>query len=119
MSECLDKLATGPIIYTDTIRGQQTHRDDLWAVSTDELNAVHSLRERLARLEWAAKEVLAVGGNDFERFPLPQYMRRPFDTLAQVIADAARLPGPCLAKEHADPDGASGHDAAGIRPRFL
>lgn len=33
----LDKLYSRPILYTDTIKGEQTLRDDLWAVTTEEL----------------------------------------------------------------------------------
>lgn len=35
---CNSKLATRPILYTDSIKGEQTLRDDLWAVTTEELN---------------------------------------------------------------------------------
>jgi hypothetical protein len=39
---CISQLATRPIMYTDTINGgQQAMRDDLWAVTTAELNALH------------------------------------------------------------------------------
>lgn len=39
---CISPLATRPILYTDTINGgQQAMRDDLWAVTTVELNALH------------------------------------------------------------------------------
>lgn len=36
---CHSKLATRPILYTDTVKGRQVCRDDMWAVTTDELNA--------------------------------------------------------------------------------
>lgn len=35
---CISPLATRPILYTDTLNGVQTCRDDLWAVTTEELN---------------------------------------------------------------------------------
>jgi hypothetical protein len=37
---CIHPLATRPVLYTDTVGGVQTCRDDLWAVTTDELNAL-------------------------------------------------------------------------------
>jgi hypothetical protein len=37
-----------PIFYTDELKGKQVCRDDLWAVSTDELNAIY---HRLTLLE--------------------------------------------------------------------
>lgn len=37
---CQHPLATRPILYTDTVGGKQTLRDDLWAVSTEELNSL-------------------------------------------------------------------------------
>lgn len=37
---CRHPLATRPILYTDTVGGKQTMRDDLWAVTTEELNAL-------------------------------------------------------------------------------
>lgn len=47
---CKSNLATRPILYTDTINGQQVLRDDLWAVSTDELNACAELLLNLRAL---------------------------------------------------------------------
>ena len=41
-----------PLLYTDTLHGDQINRDDMWAVSTDELNA---LRDRLALAEKVAE----------------------------------------------------------------
>ena len=35
---CQSPLATRPLLYTDTLGGKQTMRDDLWAVTTAELN---------------------------------------------------------------------------------
>ena len=50
---CESKLATRPLLYSDSLGGNQVLRDDLWAVSTEELNAVESevvkLRESLRR----------------------------------------------------------------------
>jgi hypothetical protein len=37
---CVSPLATRPVLYTDTVGGVQTCRDDLWAITTDELNAL-------------------------------------------------------------------------------
>ena len=42
MKTCNSDLATRAILYTDTINGEQVLRDDLWAVTTDELNDVES-----------------------------------------------------------------------------
>lgn len=53
---CYSPLATRPILYTDTIKGEQTLRDDLWAVTTEELNEVEVLR---VRREQAEKECAA------------------------------------------------------------
>lgn len=39
-----------PILYTDEVGGRQTMRDDLWAVTTAELNQCHAAEQRLARL---------------------------------------------------------------------
>lgn len=39
---CRHPLATRPIQYTDSLGGVQTCRDDLWAVTTAELNAIVS-----------------------------------------------------------------------------
>lgn len=40
MKKCESGLAKSAILYTDTVGGKQTLRDDLWAVSTEELNAI-------------------------------------------------------------------------------
>lgn len=37
---CRSPLARTPILYTDTVQGKEVHRDDLWAVTTAELNAL-------------------------------------------------------------------------------
>jgi hypothetical protein len=37
---CRHPLAKRPILYTDSIKGEQVCRDDLWAVTTEELNAL-------------------------------------------------------------------------------
>jgi hypothetical protein len=34
------------VLYTDTIQGQWTYRDDLWAISTSEVEAFISLARR-------------------------------------------------------------------------
>lgn len=39
---CKSKLATRAILYNDTVGGEQVLRDDLWAVSTDELNEIEN-----------------------------------------------------------------------------
>lgn len=43
MKTCISPLAIRRVLYTDTINGgNQAMRDDLWAVSTDELNGLHN-----------------------------------------------------------------------------
>lgn len=44
---CEDVLATRPLLYNDTLGRQEIHRDDMWAVTTAELNKVHALRAQL------------------------------------------------------------------------
>lgn len=39
---CESDLAKRMVMYTDTVGGEQTCRDDLWAVTTEELNGVHA-----------------------------------------------------------------------------
>lgn len=41
MATCKSYLATRPLLYTDSIKGQQICRDDMWAVTTEELNQLH------------------------------------------------------------------------------
>ncbi len=40
--KCNSPLATRPILYTDIVNGEQTCCDDLWAVTTEELNALET-----------------------------------------------------------------------------
>lgn len=53
--ECDSPLATRPIFYTDTIGDKQVLRDDLWAVTTEELNKIEielsELRSRVRDYE--------------------------------------------------------------------
>lgn len=63
-SVCHSKLATRPILYTDTVGGKQTLRDDLWAVTTEELNEIEFssqislLEAELERKKGMTKETL-------------------------------------------------------------
>ena len=41
-----------PLLYTDTIGGSQIGRDDMWVLTTEELNAIDS---RIALLETVAE----------------------------------------------------------------
>jgi hypothetical protein len=54
-----DKLETDipvlPVLYTDTIGGKQTMRDDLWAVTTKDLNAQSAELARLQGVVEAAR----------------------------------------------------------------
>lgn len=59
---CLHPLATRPVFYTDSLAGKQVMRDDLWAVTTEELNTNLAEREELVtHLEWAMRFVEASG----------------------------------------------------------
>lgn len=50
---CISPLSTRPVLYTDTIQGgNQAMRDDLWAVSTDELNQTAKDALDAARYRW-------------------------------------------------------------------
>jgi hypothetical protein len=40
-----------PILYTDTVQGEQVCCDNLWAITTEELNALTALRTRLEKME--------------------------------------------------------------------
>jgi len=51
VSTCRHPLATRPILYSDTIDGKQVGRDDMWAVTTEELNALRSASEATIRLD--------------------------------------------------------------------
>lgn len=54
--ECNSKLATRPLLYTDTIKGEQVFRDDMWAVTTEELNQLEDYREHLRFLyRWISR----------------------------------------------------------------
>jgi predicted RNA-binding Zn-ribbon protein involved in translation (DUF1610 family) len=58
---CISPLATRPVLYTDTVGGVQTCRDDLWAVTTAELNALKPAPPTIVQnlLHWALGELLA------------------------------------------------------------
>lgn len=57
MDDLVKRLETMPILYTDSIKGQQTCRDDLWAITTEDIKAVRDAlsRSRGEALEEAAK----------------------------------------------------------------
>lgn len=38
---CKSELATRPVSYSDVVQGEQVARDDMWMVSTTELNQLH------------------------------------------------------------------------------
>jgi hypothetical protein len=40
-----------PILYTDTVQGEQVCCDNLWAITTEELNALTALRTSLEKAE--------------------------------------------------------------------
>ena len=46
-----------PILYTDTIEGEQTCVDNLWAITTEQLNKLVDAESRLARLAAKMEDV--------------------------------------------------------------
>ena len=59
MAECNSNLATQSLLYTDTIHGDQVLRDDLWVVSTAELNKnQRTIDAAMSRLEEITGEVM-------------------------------------------------------------
>ena len=52
-------IPTQMILYTDTIDGKQTFRDDLWAVSTADLNALTHDKDLLREAEKIIKQMHA------------------------------------------------------------
>lgn len=80
MSDCNDKLATRPILYNDRLHhfDGEPHRDDLWAVTTDELNEVATLRAELA-------EQKAFGRQLFEE------KKRAMELLEAAESESTRL----------------------------
>lgn len=50
------------ILYVDTVGGNQTHRDDLWAISTEEIAQIQTLIKEL--LAWRNKYCLRIIGPD-------------------------------------------------------
>lgn len=51
MKTCISPLAIRRVLYTDTINGgNQAMRDDLWAVTTDELNALHNALQQAEKI---------------------------------------------------------------------
>jgi hypothetical protein len=59
MSEykCESKLATRPLLWSDTLGGKQVYRDDLWAITTEELNKLEAENAALqAQLSQAKAE---------------------------------------------------------------
>lgn len=65
---CISELAMRPILYTDTVNGIQTCRDDMWAVTTEELNKLETVNgELLACCERAlAVEKSVTQGQEME-----------------------------------------------------
>ena len=53
---CISKLATRPLYYSTDEKNPAFCRDDMWAVSTSELNAITTQRDELLA---AAKEYIA------------------------------------------------------------
>lgn len=64
---CQSPLAKWPIRYNDIIQGKETHRDDLWAVSTTELNEYEAARSPAPSMDFEAvsnlvtRKVLSAG----------------------------------------------------------
>lgn len=63
MGLCKSELATRPLLYTDSIKGAQVCRDDMWAVTTEELNRqadrIRELESELAALRRQQGEPVA------------------------------------------------------------
>lgn len=80
--KCLHPLSTRPILYTDSVGGEQVCRDDLWAVTTDELNALRSetAPTREAVLDWAISQVT---------FEAAQQLRALKNAAPQALQSAA------------------------------
>lgn len=86
-ARCHSKYATRPIIYTDGVNGEQCCRDDLWAISTEELNRLSC--DRNAVIE----EIIAIADScgyvSIES--LAALKSKPADDrIAQMERDAAR-----------------------------
>lgn len=63
---CEHELATRAIFYTDTVEGKQALRDDLWAVSTEELNKEAAIRTELLAALNAVQGVIAAKGAELD-----------------------------------------------------
>ncbi len=62
MEDCKNPNATRAILYTDTVGGIQTCRDDLWAVTTGELNDMQAKIDNnvsVSGLSWNVDEINA------------------------------------------------------------
>lgn len=69
--QCVSPLATRPVLYTDTIMGgRQAMRDDLWAVTTEELNYLHNTIKH-------AKIIEGIQAATIERLRGQQDQQRP------------------------------------------
>lgn len=48
-------IETRPLLYSDTMRGHQLLRDDMWGATTDQLiDLRHALRSALSKAKWRA-----------------------------------------------------------------
>jgi len=124
---CWSALARRPILYTDTVGGQQTCRDDLWAVATAELNAAptvpaatlrKALRDLLLDVNArifdgeAARDAQTLldshDDDDDSRHPAPTaqaYLAAELDPAEPVyrVSDLIRQPAPTAAPEQVAP----------------
>ena len=74
-----------PILYTDEVGGRQTMRDDLWAVTTAELNQCHAAEQRLADVERGrAADVRRLGVATGRRF-IPEERIADIDVVEQAM----------------------------------
>lgn len=57
--KCESEIATRPLLFSDTLSGAQVGRDDLWAVTTEELNALQAVVDAALTLQqlWIATGV--------------------------------------------------------------
>lgn len=78
MSDCISKFAKRPLLYTDALGGEQTCRDDLWVLTTEELNSI-AVTLSMAECTLAAQAALSHGW-DYKVYP-----NSPLDVVRTVL----------------------------------
>jgi len=75
---CISKLATRPLYYSTDEKNPAFCRDDMWAVSTSELNAITTQRDEMLRcLSGAVMVTEDAGGGEI-------YLRITPEELAEI-----------------------------------